>query len=710
MELPLSYIKEIKSIKNAEDFLFSKIACSKKLKETLDFVIDAHKDQYRKSGEPYVVHPICVSAMIAILSNDEKMVIATLLHDIVEDTEHNIDYIKDNFGEDVANIVEGLTKIALIRDENLITNNTNKKLILSILSFKKLLTNSIKDIRVLIIKLCDRLHNMLTLDPLNASKQLRIAEETMIVYVPIAHRLGIASLKNTLEDLSFKYILKKEAKQIQDLKKEHSKSLEEEMKVFIEKLKDIMISNGFKEDEFKLISRIKHNYSIYLKMQKKGISFKEVLDLLAIRILIKKDIDAYKVLGLVHLNFKPLISRFKDYISIAKDNGYQTLHTTVFYKTNIFEVQIRTYEMHRVAEYGIAAHWKYKNNEAINLQWLNDLQYQDDNIEKFYEDFKIDASREDIIVISPKGKSYTLPRGAVALDFAYEIHTDIGDKAYEAYINHEKLSLLTELRSGDVVKIMTKDKVLLRPSWYEAVKTSKAKNRIKMNFTNHLKEIDRISSINILKTIFNLPQNNIEELINKLKINKIHEIIRKELYFKEVSYKILKELKKKLMFSFLKRLKLKTNIIKSIKILSNHNIKDIIFDYCCHPSHGDYIFAFKEGSKAFIHHKMCKQAQKMINDKKMLFVKWNENEISRYRLIISISAEKGELSKFLIYLSKRDFHIISIHLDKKDGANSNHCSLVLERENTNLKDLNKLITKKCKIIEITDSFDAYKKG
>jgi GTP pyrophosphokinase len=312
------------------------------------------------------------------------MVIAALLHDVVEDTHIGIDQIEQDYGSDVAHLVEGLTKIDTIRDAQLIPSNSDEKLVVSALSFRKMLVASIEDVRVLVVKLCDRLHNMLTLSALTPAKQHRIAEETLVVYAPIDSRLGISFLKNLLEDLSFQYLFNEEKQAIDMYMEENFRSINARLSDFCEKLTKMLLENGFNEDDFEILSRVKHHYSIYLKMQRKGISIDEILDLLAVRILVKKPIDCYRVLGLVHLNFQPLSSRFKDYIAIPKENGYQTLHTSVFDSTAIFEVQIRTYEMHKTAELGVAAHWKYKSggNNPISLDWLHNLQYQNESVDR----------------------------------------------------------------------------------------------------------------------------------------------------------------------------------------------------------------------------------------------------------------------------------------------------------------------------------------
>ncbi|MCK4737680.1 MAG: bifunctional (p)ppGpp synthetase/guanosine-3',5'-bis(diphosphate) 3'-pyrophosphohydrolase, partial [Sulfurimonas sp.] len=399
-QVDIEKVKHLRDVDSAINYLFSQINPSDALYKALEYSKKAHENQFRKSGLPYIIHPILVASIVSSITNDESMAIAALLHDIVEDTEVSIDEIKELFGSDVAHLVEGLTKIDMIRDSELIPSTSNDRLVVSALSFRKMLLASIEDVRVLVVKLCDRLHNMLTLDALPDHKQQRIAEETLVVYGPIAHRLGISFLKNILEDLSFSYLFKEEKHHIDNYLDTNYHAIEMKLDEFKESIHKLLSKNGFCEDDFEIISRVKHRYSIYLKMQRKGVGIEEILDLLAVRILTDDPVACYKILGLIHLHFQPLSSRFKDYIAVAKDNGYQTLHTTVFYNTAIFEVQIRTRDMHKTAELGVAAHWKYKSggNNSIKLDWLNNLGYQNESVEDFYDLIKNDLYSEDISV------------------------------------------------------------------------------------------------------------------------------------------------------------------------------------------------------------------------------------------------------------------------------------------------------------------------
>ncbi len=705
----------INDVEGAIAHLYKHIPSSNAIQNALTFSQQAHHNQFRKSGEAYIVHPVLVASIVANITGDEAMVIAALLHDVVEDTHIGIDEIARDYGDDVAHLVEGLTKIDTIRDAQLIPSNSDEKLVVSALSFRKMLVASIEDVRVLVVKLCDRLHNMLTLGALAPAKQHRIAEETLVVYAPIASRLGISYLKNLLEDLSFQYLFTEEKQTIDMYFEENFRSINARLSDFCEKLTKMMLENGFNEEDFEILSRVKHHYSIYLKMQRKGISIDEILDLLAVRILVKKPIDCYRVLGLVHLNFQPLSSRFKDYISIPKENGYQTLHTSVFDSTAIFEVQIRTYEMHKTAELGVAAHWKYKSggNNPISLDWLHNLQYQNESVEAFYELIKNDLFSEDISVFSPKGKPFTLPRGAVALDFAYAVHTEIGDSAEGCLINKEKASLLNELHNGDIVKITTASKKINRCSWIDTVKTSRAKASMRANCNQRIRAIDTETGINILSSIFSLDPIRIDELFTQTHLEEQRHRIPSELdLLKETVNRFTQDFGENNRFSaFLSRnrFRLKPYVFASLEIYSNSSVSDAVFDYCCHPKTGDEIVAFLQEGKAHIHHKMCKNAAGMIDRREaMVFVRWRAQHYFRYHLIISMQSAQGSLADLLTYMAKMGADINSIELGKEKSEHTQYCEMEFQTLEADINRLRSKLEKKGKIIQFFRTDDAYR--
>jgi len=713
--IDIEKVTGINDVEGAIAHLYKHIHPSDAIQHALTFSQQAHHDQFRKSGEPYIVHPVLVASIVANITGDEAMVIAALLHDVIEDTHITIDEVARDYGPDVAHLVEGLTKIDTIRDAQLIPSNSDERLVVSALSFRKMLIASIEDVRVLVVKLCDRLHNMLTLGALAPAKQHRIAEETLVVYAPIAHRLGISFLKNLLEDLSFQYLFTEEKLAIDLYMEENFRSINARLSDFCEKLTKMMLENGFCQEDFEILSRVKHHYSIYLKMQRKGISIDEILDLLAVRILVKKPIDCYRVFGMVHLNFQPLSSRFKDYIAIPKENGYQTLHTSVFDSTAIFEVQIRTYEMHATAELGVAAHWKYKSggNNPISLDWLHNLQYQNESVEAFYELIKNDLFSEDISVFSPKGKPFTLPRGAVALDFAYAVHTEIGDSAEGCLINKEKASLLSELHNGDIVKITTASKKINRCSWIDAVKTSRAKASMRANCNQRIRAIDSETGANILTTIFNMDPARIEELFIQTHLEEQRHRIPSELdLLKETVNRFTQEMGDNNRISaFLSRnrFRLKPYVFASLEIYANSSVSDAVFDYCCHPKTGDEIVAFLQEGKAHIHHKMCKNAAGMIDRREsMVFVRWKAQHYFRYHLIISMQSAQGSLADLLTYMAKMGADINSIELGKEKSEHTQYCEMEFQTLEADINRLRSKLEKKGKIIQFFRTDDAYR--
>ncbi len=705
-------IQSINNLKDALELLHSEANITPKLQEIIDFMIKAHEGQFRKSGEPYCIHPILVASVASHFSNEENTIASALLHDVVEDTKYNLDFIKDKWGEEISHIVDGLTKIDEIREHELVPSNSNKRLLSSAMTFRKMLISSIDDVRVLVVKLCDRLHNMLTLDALPHNKQQRISEETLVVYVPIAHRLGISTIKNTLEDLTFFYLYPKEYKKIDNFIKEHEHTIKVTFNKFISSTKKLLEKNGYDLNKIKIYSRIKHYYSIYLKMQRKGVNIDEILDLLAIRILVEEDIDCYKVLGFLHLEYKPLISRFKDYVSTPKENGYQTIHTTVFYNSKIYEVQIRTFEMHNVAEYGVAAHWKYKSGakQQPNLNWLKSLEYSNDNVEEFYADTKEDLYSEEIVVYSPQGDTFNLPRGSTAYDFAYAVHTDVGKNAIECYINKIKKPLLTELHSSDIVVIKTGEHPIARCSWIDMVKTNRAKKQIRLLCSQRLKEIDELSGRNIINTVFSKSFNDVCSIYNVESLQKIPHILD---YFKHVKYQIEQKVIKEQ--GFVARFKIYTSKIKkhifdNMIIYSNFSINSVSFDHCCHPKFADEIVAFKEGNKAIIHHKMCDKAYKKIMSKEqMLYCKWTKDTLYEYKMVVSLPNTKGELAKLLYYMSQYEGYILSVEYGREKHSYRQYCDIEFEINISNIEEVKKIIEKQAKVIEFFSKKDAYTK-
>ena len=456
------------------------------------FAARAHEGQTRASGQPYIVHPTQVAGTLANLGLDSDTVAAGFLHDTVEDTSVTNDDIKEKFGADVAFIVDGVTKL------NKYEYKSHKEFLAE--NHRKMLIAMAKDLRVILVKLADRLHNMHTLGHLRPDKQRRIAAETLDIYAPLADRLGIGTIKWELEDMSFHYMNPEAYYKIVSMMDAKRSEREGYIKDAIDYLRGTLDSLGIKYD---ISGRPKHIYSIYKKMVNKHKDFNEIYDLLAVRVIVPTVKDCYAVLGAVHTKWKPMPGRFKDYIAMPKANGYQSLHTTIIGPGGKpLEIQIRTEEMHKVAEYGVAAHWAYKRGNfqgvdekdggALDIgREILELQKDSSDADEFMEAVHSDIFADKVYVFTPKGEVYELPKGSVTLDFAYAIHTQVGDHAIGAKVNDKLVPLDYKLKNGDVVDILTQSSARPSRDWAEMVKTSRAKNKIRRYF----RDVDREESM-----------------------------------------------------------------------------------------------------------------------------------------------------------------------------------------------------------------------
>ena len=465
----------------------------KKVKEAYRFSDEMHLGQMRMSGEPYISHPIAVAEICADWKLDVQAIMAALLHDVMEDQDVKKPELIERFGAPVATLVDGLSKLEKIEFQTQIEAQAE--------NFRKMLLAMARDVRVILVKLADRLHNMRTLGSMSAEKKRRIARETMEVYVPIAHRLGLNNIYRELQDLSFSHLYPVRYKTLAKAVKAARGNRREVVSKIMESVTNTLLAASIDAQVF---GREKTLFGIYRKMRSKRLSFSQVLDVYGFRIVVRDFAAAYVALGTLHALYKPMPGKFKDYIAIPKLNGYQSLHTTLIgpYGTPV-EFQIRTQDMHRVAESGVAAHWLYKDDEGSLsdiqqrthtwLQSLLDIQKQTGDSAEFLEHVKVDLFPDSVYVFTPKSKIIALPRGATALDFAYNIHTDVGDQTVAVRINHEHAPLRTELRNGDIVEIVTSTNSRPSPTWLTFVRTGKARSAIR----HQLRTVDMTKSIEL---------------------------------------------------------------------------------------------------------------------------------------------------------------------------------------------------------------------
>ena len=456
------------------------------INRAFQYAYDGHNGQNRKSGEPYITHPLHVAIYLCELNFDKETIAAALLHDLVEDTEISYDDLKKEFGEEVADIVDGVTKLDKIK------YSTNEEAKAD--AIRKMVIAMSKDIRVLILKLADRLHNIQTIEYHQDWKQEKIANETLYVYAPLAHRLGFQSIKHVLEDKSFKILHANQDKEIKDMITETNPDRDSQIGNAIEIIKTLLNDNSMSAEVY---GRPKHNYSIYKKIVNQGLTFNEINDLIGIRIVTDDVKNCYTILGLIHANFQPVLGRFKDFISMPKFNLYQSLHTTVLTSDGSkMEIQIRTHDMHYRAEYGVAAHWKYKEKPSNDLtSWTNELseisnEYPDPN--EFLQHMKLDLYENEVFCLTPEGDVIALPQGSTPVDFAFAIHTQVGEKLIGAKVNGKLVNLSNLLKSGDTIEILTskdKDKGPSR-DWLNIVKTSRARSKIKQWYQKQMKNED----------------------------------------------------------------------------------------------------------------------------------------------------------------------------------------------------------------------------
>ena len=666
-----------------------------------NLAFEAHKEQKRDSGEPYIIHPIEVATILAELGMDTSTIVAGLLHDVIEDTEYTYDDIKNLFGEEVANLVSGVTKITKMEYKSKEEQQAD--------NFRKMLLAMADDIRVIIIKLADRLHNMRTLKYRKKEKQKKTAMETLDIYAPLAHRLGISKIKWELEDLSFRYLHEEEYYDLVKQVAEKRTEREIYIKKIIEDMYNKLEEAGIDSD---IDGRPKHFFSIYKKMVTKNKSIEQIFDLTAIRVLVNTVKDCYEVLGIVHTIYKPIPGRFKEYIAMPKPNMYQSLHTTVIGpQGKTFEIQIRTFEMHRTAEYGIAAHWKYKEgdnngetkekNFESKLVWLRDmLEFQKEtaDAQEFIEGFKIDLFTDEIFLFTPKGVVIDLPNGATPIDFAYRIHTDIGNKCVGAKVNGKIVPLDYKLKTGEIVEVLTSNNAKgPNMDWLNIAKSNQAKSKIRSWFKKAKKE----ENISKGKELFEkelkkqgvhfadiakgetyekfVKRNNINGMDDLYALIGLGAISASSFIWKlkdenqSKDEKVIEENTNKIIednISKAQRNKIDQTVGITVKGVDNLMIR---FAKCCNPVPGDDIMGYiTKGRGISVHRADCGNLKNLIMEDgdKVVDVSWGTSNGRAYIAEIQVKAEdrSGLLTDIMGIISELNLQLNALNAKSAKGS------------------------------------------
>ena len=664
----------------------------KLIMKAYNYAKENHGDQLRKSGEPYIIHPIQVAYTLAELELDDATICAALLHDVVEDTEVTHQDLTNEFGIEIAEMVDGVTKLSKLNYESVEEAQVE--------NYRKMFLAMGKDIRVIMIKLSDRLHNMRTLKYLSRDRQIANAKETMDLYAPLANRLGIYSLKWELEDLSFKYLYPEEYREIV----EGIDRKREERLQFIDKIEE-QIKQELKKQkiEAEITGRAKHLYSIYRKMKRDNITLDQIYDLFALRIIVNSVKDCYAALGVVHELYNPMPGRFKDYIAVPKPNMYQSLHTTLIgEKGTPFEVQIRTWDMHRIAEYGIAAHWAYKEasfargkkaNVKVSedkLAWLREtLEWQKDmqDPQEFLNTLKTELFEDEVYVFTPKGDIKVLPSGSTPIDYAYSIHAEIGHHMTGCKINSKMMPIITKLHNGDIIEIITSDNAK-GPSrdWLKFIKSSTAKNKINAWFKKNQREENIVKGKDLIEKEIKrigmsyddlFKQEFIQGALNRYKFNSIEDMYASVGFGAITSGKVIARIleeyrkvhKEENVEQKLEELSKEKNTAKPsksgvvVKGIDNCLVK---LSKCCNPVPGDNIVGYiTRGRGVSVHRADCKNLKDLFLDEesRMIDVYWYTEKEAAYNVDIEIFANdrSGLLADIISQISTTKTKLVAVN-------------------------------------------------
>ena len=642
--------------------------------------LDAHREQKRQSGEPYITHPVAVACILAEVRMDAQSIMAALLHDVLEDTEVTKEQMTQAFGEDVTNLVDGVSKLTQFEFRSAMEKQAE--------NFVKMVLAMSQDIRVIIIKLADRLHNMRTLDAMPQHKKRRIAKETLEIYAPIARRLGMREFSVELEELGFHAYQPMRYKALNDAvtkARGHRKRVLARIdKALHEAISDSQIEHA------KITGREKHLYSIYRKMLEKNLKFSDVMDVYAFRIVADSRDACYRVLGLVHGLYRPVLERFKDYIAIPKSNGYQSIHTTLFGPYGLpIEIQIRTTDMDRMATNGIAAHWLYKETAKPNRSqqrakhWVNnllELKEQSGNSLEFLENVKVDLFPDEVYVFTPKGEIRALPAGATAVDFAYAVHTDVGNTCVAAKVNRQLTPLSTPLASGQSVEIMTDKHARPNPAWLDFVVTSKARSCIR-HFLINRKHVD---SVKLGKQLLasalahdrlalkNISEELWQEILTNFDLDSVDDLYAQIGLGDRIGVIVAQQIQQ--WFAEHKNMaqEIEQHHVNN-EPLAIRGTEGMMVKYatCCHPIPGDPIVGvLTSGYGVNVHMASCASLKRFAKTpEKVTTLRWAEDENADFSVVIlvQVANARGVLAKIAMVISSAEADIEDIDVEDKDG-------------------------------------------
>lgn len=674
----------------------------------------AHQGQTRKTGEPYISHPVAVACILAKLHLDLPTLLAALLHDVVEDTGVAVGAITEKFGKQVGELVDGLTKLDKIEFQSATVAQAE--------NFRKMLLAMSQDVRVILVKLADRLHNMQTLEAMKSEKQKRIARETLEIYAPIANRLGLNLIYQELEDLSFKYLYPMRYRVISKAIKVARGNRKEVISKILDEIKQRLAGAHIEAD---VKGREKHLYSVYRKMMNKATALAQVHDIYGFRVVVKDAASCYLALGSLHALYKPIPGKFKDYIAIPKANGYQSLHTTLFgpFGTPI-EVQIRSDEMHKIANAGVAAHWMYKTTDASltalqqqTHQWLQrllEIQTESDDSYEFLENFKVDLFPDEVYVFTPKGNILALPKGSTAVDFAYAVHTDVGNSCVAVKINNELAPLRTEMHNGDNVEIITAALAKPNPAWLNYVVTGKARSHIR----HYLKTLQATESAHLGERMLNMALRALHVEPSAVPDKQWHKVMRD--YGAKQKSEILTDigLGKRVSLMVAHQLtagnpelhgfeNTKSNGYKkfdSITISGTEGMA-VQFAQCCRPIPGDPILGFINKDKGLIIHTHdCPNIRKFkLDPDRWLDVEWDTDNKKLFKVNVRmvVANERGMLAKIAAGISDVGSNIDNVSVEEPDGSKYSNVNFTVQvRNRIHLADLMRNLRKIPDVVRI----------